>query len=176
MRTRCLSQSRFIMTFLTILGVTETLCSFKLVSEGKTGRDTWVIKITVFKKVFSKQFCFVRCRRQHLWAVKQRRHSRFTFDENTISNSPKAQRVEFLGSNRLFCFIRMCKFASFKNLFATITSLSEHYFRFRRFILLVQTKKVISMMYGSSTSSWKTWRWVRFDLIFSMRDIYIKIH
>ena len=54
-----------------------------------------------------------------------------------------------------------------------ITSLSELYFRIRRFILLVQMKKVISMNYDNSTSSWKPWRWVRFDLIFSMRDIYI---
>ena len=34
-------------------------------------------------------------------------------------------------------------------------------------------KKVISMNYGSSTSSWKPWTWMRLDLIFSMRDIYI---
>ena len=27
--------------------------------------------------------------------------------------------------------------------------------------------------YGSSTSSWKPWRWVRLDLVFSMGDIYI---
>ena len=27
--------------------------------------------------------------------------------------------------------------------------------------------------YGRSTSSWKSWRWVRHDLIFTMRDIYI---
>ena len=46
--------------------------------------------------------------------------------------------------------------------------------RFRRFILLMQTKKVISMNYGSSTSSWKPWRWVRFDLmILTIRYIYI---
>ena len=29
-------ESRFVMTFLTILGVTEILCSFRLVLEGKT--------------------------------------------------------------------------------------------------------------------------------------------
>ena len=34
-------------------------------------------------------------------------------------------------------------------------------------------KKVISMNYSSSTRSWKAWRWVKLDLIFSMRDIYI---
>ena len=93
--------------------------------------------------------------------------------ENTTSNLPKVTRDKFLGSNGLFCFISICRFGSFKSPFTTITSLSELYFRIRRFILLVQTKKVISMNYGSSTSSRKPWRWVRLDLIFSMRDIYI---
>ena len=46
-------------------------------------------------------------------------------------------------------------------------------FRIRRFILLVQAEKMISLNYGSSTRSWKAWRWVRLDMIFSMRDIYI---
>ena len=31
---------RFITTFLTILGVTEIICNFKLVLEGKTGKET----------------------------------------------------------------------------------------------------------------------------------------
>ena len=56
--------------------------------------------------------------------------------------------------------------------FALITSLSELYFGIGRFILLVQTKKVISMTYDSSTSSWKGWRWLRLDLILTMRVIY----
>ena len=34
-----LDKSRLILTFLTILGVTEILCSFKLVVEGKTGNQ-----------------------------------------------------------------------------------------------------------------------------------------
>ena len=32
-------KSRFILSFLTILGVTEILCSFKLVLEGNTGKE-----------------------------------------------------------------------------------------------------------------------------------------
>ena len=72
------------------------------------------------------------------------------------------------------CYISICKFGSFRNPFATITSLSELYLRFRRFILLVQRrKKMISTNYGSSTSSWKPRRWVIIDLILTMRDIYI---
>ena len=75
-----------------------------------------------------------------------------TLGDNTISNSLKVSRVKFLGSDGLFCFISISKFDSLKNPFATITSLSELLFRFRRF-LFVQTKKVVSMNYGSSTSS-----------------------
>ena len=86
---------RFIMTYSTILGVTEIISSLRLVLEGKTGKK--------------------------------------------ISES---SRLEFL--------------SSFKNPFATIICLSELYFRFKRFILSIHTKKVISMNYGSSTSSSKT--------------------
>ena len=87
--------------------------------------------------------------------------------------SPKVLWAKLLGSDRLFCFSSKCKFGSFKNPFATITSLSELYSRFIRIILLVQTKKVISMDYGCSTSHWKTWRWVKFDLILTVSDTFI---
>ena len=54
------------MTFLTILGVTEILCSFRLVLEGKTGKEIpESSRFRVLRKVFSKQFCFMRCRRQY---------------------------------------------------------------------------------------------------------------
>ena len=97
----------------------------------------------VLRKVFSKNLWFIRCRRKHLQAVELSRYSRFTFVENAIGNSPKVTRITLLVSNELFCFISICKFGTFKNPFAIITSLSELYFRSRRFIILVQTKKVI---------------------------------
>ena len=103
-------KSRFIMTFLTIVGVTEILCSFRLVLEEKTSKDI-----------------------------------------------PESSRAKFLGSNGLFCFISIWRFGRFKNSFAMITRLSELCLRIRRFIPLVQMKKVISMNYSSSTSSWKPW-------------------
>ena len=61
-------------------------------------------------------------------------------------------RAKFLGNDGLFCFSSIYKFVRLKNPFASITSQSELYFRFRRFTLLVQTKKVISKNYDSSTS------------------------
>ena len=59
----------------------------------------------------------------------------------------------YIWSDGLFCFISICQFGSFKNPVAIITSLSVLYFRFRRFILLVQMIKVISINSGSNTSS-----------------------
>ena len=130
-------ESMFVMAFLTILGVTEISYTFRLVLEGKTDKeiDTRVIKIRVFRKVFSKQFCFVRCRR-HPRAVEQKMYSRFTFVENTISNSQKVPRAKFLEVIDSFVLL-----AHFIYPFETISSLSELYFRFRRFILLTKTKK-----------------------------------
>ena len=49
-------ESKFIMTFLTMLRVTGILCSFRLVLEGKAGKEryTWVIKIRILWKIRSK--------------------------------------------------------------------------------------------------------------------------
>ena len=48
-----LDESRFVMTFLTILGVTE-IRNFRLAPEGEIGKE--IIKIRILRKVFSKQF------------------------------------------------------------------------------------------------------------------------
>ena len=53
----------------------------------------------------------------------------------------KSREPSFWDVMDSFVLVSICKFGSFKSPFATITSLSELYFRFRRFILLVQTKK-----------------------------------
>ena len=55
---------------------------------------------------------------------------------------PKVATTTFLGSNRLFCFININRFGSFKNLFATITSLSELNFRCR-FIVGTNRRSII---------------------------------
>ena len=47
------------------------------------------------------------------------------------------------------CFFIICKFCSFKNPFEMITTLSELYFRIRRFILLVQTKNPFGIPHTS---------------------------
>ena len=50
-------ESRFVMTFLTILGVTEILCSFRLVLEGKTGKEIPELsRLEFLEKFLAKNF------------------------------------------------------------------------------------------------------------------------
>ena len=50
-------ESRFVMTFLTILGVTEILCSFRLILEGKTGTQIpESSKLEFLEKFLAKNF------------------------------------------------------------------------------------------------------------------------
>ena len=67
--------------------------------------------------------------------------NRVGISDFSVTNSPKIPGANFLGREVLFCFISIWTFCSFKNSFATITSLSELYFSVRPFILLVQMKK-----------------------------------
>ena len=72
-----------------------------------------------------------------------------------------------------FVLLAYASLAASRTLLQRLLAWLNLYFRIRRFILLAKTKKLISLNYGSSTSSWKPGRWVRFDLIFSMKDIYM---
>ena len=65
----------------------------------------------------------------------------------------------------------ICKFGSFKNSFAIITS--PALLSIQNIYSVGTNKKVIPMNYGHIISHWKPRRWVRLDLILTMRDIYI---
>ena len=147
------------MTFLTILGVTEILCSFRLVLERKASKEIpESSRLEFLKKFLANNFALSDVEDNTSGPLHRGVIADLLLLRTQVSNTPKIPRVKFLGSDGLYYFIGICKFGSLKNPFAAITRLPELYFRFIRFILLVQTKKVISMNYGSSTSSSKSWR------------------
>ena len=74
-------------------------------------------------------------------------YSRFTFAENTTSNHQTSWEPGFRG---VMDSLVLLAYAS-----------------------LAASGKVIFMNYGSSTCDWKLWRWVKLNLIFTMRDTYI---
>ena len=76
--------------------------------------------------------------------------------------NPKAKSLE---SDEFFCFISICKFGSFKNPFATIASLSELYFIFKRkneksnFYELWQQHKQLKTMEMRLDLIYEGWGW-----------------
>ena len=129
------------MSFLTIVGVTEILCSFKLVLQRKTGKEIPESSQLKFLEKFSVN---------NFALLNAEDNTSGPLDRGGIADLPLL--CKFLESNRLFCFISMCKFGSFKNLSQRLLACLDFTLE-SRFILLLQTKKVISMNYSSSTSS-----------------------
>ena len=99
-------KSGLIMAFLTILGLTEILCSFRLVVEGETGKEIPESSRLEFLEKFSANN-FAISDAEHLQVLEQRRHSRFTFVENTTGNLPKLLRAKFLESDGLLFYQHM---------------------------------------------------------------------
>ena len=74
------NESRFVMNFLTILGVTEILYSFRLLLQGKTCKEIpKSSRLELLGKFLVNNFCFIRYRSQNLQTAEQRRNSRFNF-------------------------------------------------------------------------------------------------
>ena len=74
-------------------------------------------------------------------------YSRFASVANTINKSPKVTKTIFLGSHRLFCFINISKFDSFKNPFAMITTLSELHSTHTRSMLFVNERSNLYVLW-----------------------------
>ena len=88
------------MTFLTIFGVTEILCSFKLVLEGKSGKEIPESSRLEFLEKFSaNNFALLDAEDNTSRLLKRGDYSRFTPIENTI-----VMRAKFLGSDRLLFY------------------------------------------------------------------------
>ena len=133
------------MSFLTFLGDTEILCSFKLVLEWKTGKEIPELSRLEFLEKFSaNNFAFSDAEDNTSGPLNRGDIADLPLLRTLLAICQKSEEPSFWKVMNS-CFISISKFGSFKNPLAMITSLFKIYFRSRRFILLVQTKKVISM-------------------------------
>ena len=167
---------RLVMTFLANLGVILILCFISVVLERITGKEILESSRFELLEMFLANNSVLSDPEDNTSGPLNRVSLADLPPLRTLLAICQVPRAQFLGSDRLYCFSSICMFGSFKNSFAMMTSLSELYFRFRRSVLLAQTKTVISMSYGSSTSStssWKPWSWVRLNLVYTMSDTYI---
>ena len=134
------------MTFLTILGVMEILCSFRLVLEGKTCKEIpESSRFEFLEKFLGNHFALSDAEDNTSGPLNRGGIADLPLLRTLLAIRQKSREPRFWEVMDCY-FSSICKFGSFRNPFAMITSLSELYFRFRRFILLVQTKK--SDFYG----------------------------
>ena len=142
------------MTFLTIFGVTEILCSFKLVLEGKTGKKiSESSKLEFIEKYSANNFALSDAKDNTSLSLNAEGIADLSLSRTLLAIRHKSRERSFWQVMDSFVLLAYCKFGSFNNLFATITSLVELYLTIRRFFSFLHMKKVISMNYGSSTSS-----------------------
>ena len=115
-------ESRFVVNFLTILGVTTILCNFSLVPGGKTCREILESSRLEFLENFNQTVL--------LYLI-----------QKTTASHQKSQEPSFWVVINSFVLVNISKLVHLTNPFAMIGSPFELYFRFRRFILLLLTKK-----------------------------------
>ena len=132
------------MTFLTILGVTEILRSFRLVIEGKTGEEIPESSRLGFLEKFTRYNSALSDGQDRTPRLLNRGGIVDFPLLRTLSQIVKKSKNPVFWEVIETFFFFLLAYASFgclKKSFAMIASLSQLYFRFRRFTFLLQTKK-----------------------------------
>ena len=128
------------MTFLTILGVTEILCSFRVVLEGKTSKEIPESSGLEFLEKFSGNNFALSDAEDKTSGLLNRGGIGNLRLLRTLLAIPQKFREPSFWEVMDSCFVSICKLAASRTL-AMITSLSELYFRITRSMLLVKTKE-----------------------------------
>ena len=150
------------MTFLTIFRVIEILRSCRLILEGKTGKEipnSTKLRLELLEKLLANN-CTLPDAEGNTSAVLNRGGiTDFLLLITLLAICQMSWQPNFWELKLILIepfFHDFCRFSSFKNPFTMITSLPYFCFRFRRFVLLVQLRKVIAMNYSSIAGSLKT--------------------
>ena len=128
------------MTFLTILGVTEILCCFRVVLEGKTSKEIPESSGLEFLEKFSGNNFALSDAEDKTSGLLNRGGIGNLRLLRTLLAIPQKFREPSFWEVMDSCFVSICKLAASRTL-AMITSLSELYFRITRSMLLVKTKE-----------------------------------
>ena len=147
------------MTFLIILRVTKILWCFKLVLEGKTGKKIPESSRLEFLEKFSANNFGSSNTKDNTYEPLNRGGIadlpllRTPLAIRQKSREPRFWEVSFVLKYLSFLLLAYSSLADSRILLPELLACLNLYFRIRRFILLEKTKKLISMDYGSSTSS-----------------------
>ena len=141
-----------IMNFLTILEVMEILCNFRLVLEGKTGKEIPESSRLEFLEKFSaNNFALSDAEDNTSRLLNRGGIADLPLLRTLLAIRQKSREPSFWEVMDSFVLLAYASLAASRNLLQQLLACLS--FRFSRFIFLVQMKKVISVNYGSSTCS-----------------------
>ena len=144
-------ESRFVMTFLTILGVMEILYSFRLVLEGKTGKEIpESSRFEFLEKFLANNFALTDAEDNTSGPLNRGGIADLRLLRTLLAIRQKSREPSFWEVMDSFVLVAYASLAASRTLLQRLLACLN--FTFRSFILLVQMKKVIFMSYGSSTS------------------------
>ena len=148
-----LDKSRFVMTFLTILGVMDILCSFRLVLEEKTGKEIpESSRFEFLEKFLANNFALSDAEDNTSGPLNRGGIAYLPLLRTLLAIRQKSREPSFWEVMDSFVLVAYASLAASRTLLQRLLACLNFTFRFRRFVLLVQRKKMISMNYGGSTS------------------------
>ena len=130
----------------------QSQISLKLVLEGKTGKEIpRSSRLEFLENVFSKQFALLNVENNTSWPWNRRGMADFVLLRILFAIRQKSREPSSWEMMDSFALLAYTSLTSLRTLLQQL--LPSLNFRFCRFILLVQTKNVISINYDSNTSS-----------------------
>ena len=160
------------MTFLTILGVTE-ICSFKLVLEGKTGKEIpESSRLEFLEKFWANNFTLSDAEGNTSGSLNTGSAADFTLLRTLLPICQKSRESRFW--KVMDSFVLLASLATSRTLSEKLLACLNFTLESKNLSFWYKQKEMISMSYDSNTSSWKPCKWVRLDLIFSI-GIYTSI-
>ena len=140
------------MTFLTISGDTETLCNFKLVLEGKTSKEiSESSRLEFLEKFLANYFALSDAEGNTFRPLNRGGKADLLLVRTLLAIRRKSREPSFWKVKDSFVLLAYADLAASRTFLQRLLACLN--FSFRRFSLLVQTKKVTSINYGSCTSS-----------------------
>ena len=117
------------MAFLTILAVIEILCSFRLVLQGRTGKEIPESSGLEFLENFlANNFVLSEAEENTSGSLNRGGITNLPSLRTLLAIRQKSREPNFREITNSFSFGSTCKFGNFKKPFTAITSLSDFYF------------------------------------------------
>ena len=152
-RPDAFDESRFVMTFLSILGVMEILCSFRLVLEGKTDKEIpESSRFEFLEKFLARNFALSDAEDNTSGPLNRGGIANLPLLRTLLAIRQKSHEPSFWEEMDSFVLVAYASLAASRTLLQQLLAYLNFTLDLEDLFCWYKQKKVISMNYGSSTS------------------------